>query len=229
MDVVSQLGPNKVTMSIKTNHYIENCNNNDSKECFAGMTDFLEAFRGLKSQPRIAPDEPSVNTCDGIASLYLIFASIIDPSISLYRGNQLQDKVQFFRDSIIKSWPLKMKELGLSRSKITEEDLRNSPLAVMTYLSKLVGKNVFFVSDKPYLWKVNDGVVVSITFADNVYSQTNDNMDLKACYQVMAKDLESKLVKEVRDIASSMSVCIYDDAKKLLPKKDLIAAIRLVL
>lgn len=228
MECLTRLGPNKVNQAIKPNKYSETeVFTVEHKNGFEEIPDLIESVRMLKNGAG-ATGKPVEVT--GIPSLYLIFAKIADPSMSLFNGEQLLQKLKYFQDSIIKAWPLKKKELGLSKSKISESNLYEDKYAVLLYCSKLFKKNIFYEDDKTHFWPVDDdGPALHVTYSNDVYTLNDVNLDRKTCYQLLAKGFETKLVKDLREIASMLSIPIYDDSKKLLLKKDLIDAIKLKL
>ena len=187
------------------------------------------------------------NGNSAINSLYAVLAHVTDESLSLFPDQAKEEKVVQFKNLVIKDFPIRYKEIGLSRSKIAPESLHDNVDNIITVISHMFKLNVFLkytddaeqadhTSNKLYKYHgknhgkkevaaSNEVVVTVEKTRDGMYTRGED-ADLKACYTILCQGIESKLVKVVREIASIIDVPIYDTEKKLLGKKELLESIR---
>jgi hypothetical protein len=228
-DILSLLGANGVTQPIKTNQFEETFYKKPASP-FVSIINPIE-FAG-KHAPAPVPKAPLAAAPKaelaqtGVDSLYAVFATILDPTLALFKPPEARSKVQTFKEGIIKSLELKAKSLGLTKNKVTKEGLATDEKHILTYFSRLLNRHVFCQGT---LFKGGAGAstsVISIVRGDNdVYSQSED-IPLSECYAKLCAGIDSKLVKEVREIAVLLDINVYDDNKKLLPKKDLLELIK---
>ena len=234
-DILSLLGANGVTQPIKTNQYEETFYKKPVSP-FVGIINPIE-FAGAQNQkhaPAPLPKAPlaaapkAVLAQTGIDSLYAVFATILDPTLALFKPPEARSKVQTFKEGIIKSLELKAKSLGLTKNKVTKEGLATDEKHILTYFSRLLNRHVFcqgslFKSGRDA--DTSTSVISIVRSEGDVYSQSDD-IPLSECYAKLCAGIDSKLVKEVREIAVFLDINVYDDNKKLLPKKDLLELIK---
>jgi len=237
-DILSLLGANGVTQPIKTNQYEETFYKKPPSP-FLNIINPIE-FAGTQNQkhkntapvsvpaPLATPPPPELTqTTKGVDSLYAVFANILDPTLALFKPPEARSKVQTFKEEIIKSLELKAKSLGLAKNKVTKEGLATDEKHILTYFSRLLNRHVFCQGTlfKSSGADASDSVISIVHGADDVYSQSDD-ISLSECYAQLCAGIDNKLVKEVREIAVLLDIRVYDDNKKLLPKKDLLELIK---
>lgn len=223
MEVLQHLGPNKVTQVITSNMFEET----HIKHACPPFDSIFDPASHLKPRSKPVVEslyQPERTALGKIDSLYYIFARRLDSTIDLFQDVDLQNKIRQFRDGVIKAFEIRVKELGLTKSKITKESLQQDARHVLIYMSKLLDINIFW--DNSLFKGVNESdnvLVITHTQTEdrNSFEQGND-ITLKECYKRLGEGIESKLVKEVREVAGMLDINLYDSDKKLRPKKALI-------
>lgn len=172
-EVLSRLGPNRVSLSIKSNEFYEVSHfQRDKPKCeLETMFDPICFVRSLKSgsQQGLEPvqtktqmpvqsqayvktpvDKPKETTTShytwspsGNDSLYMAFAQAVDPTLELFTGEEKKEKIAQFKDRLVKTYDLKAKELGIKKSAAATGNLVEAR-DIILYLSKLFTMNVLF-------------------------------------------------------------------------------------
>lgn len=227
-DILSKLGAGKVTIPIKSNKYEETqyVSNVKDTSFFADVFDPIEKLRSSKGKNNIIDHHHDKDVTSSIKyvpkskheSLLYSFACIADPTISLFNNENVTKKIVQIQNMMQKNFSIKCKEFGLKRLAYSEDDD-----VVLTFLSKVFDVNVL-ANNKLYTSHTEKSDV-------HVFSDVATHIiGLKECYNILCKDIEKKLAKEVKDISQSMNVATTyiaeDGKKKPLGKKELIDAVK---
>lgn len=160
---------------------------------------------------------------NGINFLYYIFAKRCDNTLDLYDNEEIAKRTETFKKDIIKQFEVKQKDLELKKYKITTESLQNDPHHILIYITKLLDLWVLLQDENTneslvFKGKSTPEYVTVIQCKNKNYTEQN-HMSIKECHKIICTGIENKLVKELRDIAGTLGINIYDANNKLLPKK----------
>lgn len=277
VEIFGSLGPNKVMVQLKPNHFHEVSRpvTVSSTNKFNDMLDPLELIRSYKNMPPsaysmaagsataaagsatastvcatgsktstavilpVAQPKPhttqqnklySNHPSDDICQLVYAVLCHIDPTITLFSRHDAHSKVTKFHETIVQNFDIKSRELGLNKLKIAKQDLYTSENALLHYVSRLIKKH-FFMS--PSLFRVpdldsDDVVVINHQSGEYTYDQTES---LRQCMKSMCQNVQTKLVKDIRELAQTLMIPITKDdhdtgKKRMLLKNELIEAIQ---
>lgn len=246
VDIFESLGPNKVLVLLKPNHFHEiSCHATvSSADKFNDMLDPLEMIRGYKNIHHgaivtpVTPVTPvnavsvaphtTARPSDNICQLVYAVLCHMDPTITLFSRQDAHIKVAKFHKTIVQNFDIKSRELGLNKLKITKEDLYTSETALLHYVSRLIKKH-FFMS--PFLFRVpdleSDDVVIISHQSEYTYEKTGS---LRECMKSMCQNVHTKLVKDIRELAQTLMIPLTkeDDTgkKRMLLKNELIESIQ---
>ena len=217
--ILKGLGQNRVTLPLKTNGYEE-------KHMRFASPPYDALFNPIEFM-RIKPPAQATPQVQGIDSLYGAVAILLDPTMALFKDKTLVEKIRVFKEGVIKTYDFKLKELGLTKSKITQDGLVSDDAQAAKYLARLFKKSFLVESEgdgSVSLYKgTEDGPepVYDIKKSCDKYSLSEKTYTLKDCYARLCDGIENKLVKDIRDIAGIVGVDKQKDGK-LLSKKALI-------
>lgn len=225
-NIKNNLETNKVNIVIKSNEFLESIASQNPKT--PTILDPISIVRNIKKtyhntpKPSTHPQaiypitKQSLSEWEDIIYNVLVY---LDTSVSLLPDPT--NKIKDFYNNIIKTFPIKSKELKVPKSKVNISNLENKdPTTLLYYISRLINKNIIV---KHTLYKVPNNK------EDAFDLHTKEQIPLKDYFATKIQDLESKLVKDIKELAEQMDIettKLKENKKTPLTKKELIEAIK---
>lgn len=219
MDIIKTLGPNKVTMPIRTNSFEESIAfsvavKNAAQNAYH-LLDPLGVMRSMKREKATESVKPLPIMSSYSSMLYAILCHI-DPLVSLLGPDDIKKKVMFFQEQIKNSQLLTTK----IRNKVRLDDEE----ATLHLLSHVLKKNIIVMlgveAQLHYVSDEAEVIVLKFNMIDKNYTLDTDvHMTVKDCILRCTAGYETMLVKDLKRVAKMIGVTGST-------KSDLITAIR---
>ena len=198
------LGPNKVTMPIRTNSFEESIAfsvavKNAAQNAYH-LLDPLGVMRSMKREKTECVKLPVMSSYSSM--LYAVLCHI-DPLVSLLGPDDIKKKVGFFQEQIKNSQLLTTK----IRNKVRLDDEE----ATLHLLSRVLKKNIMvMVGGVALLHYVSDDaevIVLKFNMIDKTYTlETDVRMTVKDCILSCTAGYETMLVKDLKRVAKMIGV-----------------------
>lgn len=256
--LLASLGPNKITIPIHRNdacelHVYKNENASLKATGFEDMEDLLQLYRsssGVRgTKPQNSPMKPTGKAYNTAASDPLLhsIATQVDPSISLFSGQELYKKLDQFRRMLsdnLDNYHDAYKKIGFKKHKLSLEDVKDSIMnpkrtshqGLLLYAANLLKCNILVEETSETFEYANDRYLILRRTSFGEYEcelhETGFSLVKKAettAMEVDPKKLNGMLVKELRELAQKLHLSISktgeDGKKKNLLKDELITEI----
>lgn len=249
LDIIfNSLGPNKVTQPLFINDFEETLYNyqsgNQTKKVFINMLDPLNILRNKRStsssyleqvvldeKPRkLGTKQISSVPLGGVMSVWIIFMELEDKTFSLYDNKTQYTKVIQYKDKLIRDFRLNLPDKIIKKFKISEESLHHDIDTIFTYMATKFNKSIYDIYHKKLYGNdmKQNVIIIDYDSIKNVYMLSSKSATINEIYKEMCSDIDKKLVKDLRSIASFMGISsskLVDGKKKVLLKDELLTEI----
>ena len=217
----ANIGINKVMLNIETNEYEEKYKYDIIKDEFEEIEDIGSIFNGLRKHKShhshhsennkfkrlTTPVYNEVDIIEEDLKDKVIYGVLfyMDPTISLLKNNQKNQKVEEYVHKVNKEIELHLKEYGFTRRRITKEKIIESRELYYEYLSNLL--NISLVIDNKIYGKAETCLIIE----NNEVAKTSDWKSAKMKERALIywnQDLNLKLVGELKIIAAEFEIAI---------------------
>lgn len=262
--LLKSLGPNKITIPIHRNDacelHVYKLQNTKANSVFDDMEDLLITFRGNRSTgtPKNATTSRNNNTAKqniGVANDQLLnaIACQVDPSLTLYSGQELAKKLEVFRNMLhdnLDNFHDAYKKVGFKKYKMTVEDVkeciknpnREDSAPLFVYIAHLLQCNVVVDATNEAYTYPNDRFMkihktsyggyefeMHETGFAQAYHTLQSKVATDVCKDLSEQKLKNMLVKDLVEVATKLKIPTTkvgeDGKKKSLLKAELLTEI----